>query len=132
MLTLFTTVRSFPYAKDIKEKHKIKSSKSKCRSLPREIKNFSSSKDMGYWMLHQSQLQSQAITLNICQNKTNIFLRRYVWILNYCQILYLDYCGLVGLRQCLGPQPGLGTQPYYEAPGDLCIEIVETQWLNIR
>ena len=44
----------------------------------------------------------------------------------------LDYCGLVGLRQCLSPQPGLGTQPYYEAPDDLCIEIVETQWLNIR
>ena len=53
MLTLFTTVQSFSYAKDIKEKHKIKSNKSKSQSLQREIKKSSSSKDMGYWMLHQ-------------------------------------------------------------------------------
>ena len=33
MLTLFTTVRYFSYAKDIKEKHKIKSNKSKSSSL---------------------------------------------------------------------------------------------------
>ena len=48
MLTLFTTVRSFSYAKDIKEKHKIKSNKSKSRLLRREIKKSSFSKDMGY------------------------------------------------------------------------------------
>ena len=33
MLTLFTTVRYFSYAKDIKEKHKIKSNKPKSSSL---------------------------------------------------------------------------------------------------
>ena len=47
-LTLFTTVHSFCYAKDIKKKHKIKSYKSKSLSLRREIKESSSSKDMGY------------------------------------------------------------------------------------
>ena len=39
MLTLFTTVQSFSYAKDIKEKHKIKSNKSKSSSLWKEINN---------------------------------------------------------------------------------------------
>ena len=48
MLTLFTTVRPFSYAKGIKEKHKIKSKKSKSQSLRREIKKSSSSKDTGY------------------------------------------------------------------------------------
>ena len=47
MLTLFTTVRSFAYAKGIKEKHKIKSNKSKSQLLRRETKKSSSSKDMG-------------------------------------------------------------------------------------
>ena len=47
-LTLFTTVHSFCYAKDIKEKHKIKSYKSKSPSLRREIIESSSSKDMCY------------------------------------------------------------------------------------
>ena len=48
ILTLFTTVRSFSFAKDITEKHKIKSNKSKSPSLQREIKKSSSSKDIGY------------------------------------------------------------------------------------
>ena len=30
----------------------------------------------------------------------------------------------------LGAQPGLGTQPRYEAPSDLRVESVETQWLT--
>ena len=47
-LTLFTPVHYFCYAKDIKEKHKIKSYKSKSPSLRREIIESSSSKDMGY------------------------------------------------------------------------------------
>lgn len=58
MLTLFTTVRSFSYDKSIKEKQKIKSNKSESRLLRRAIKKSSFSKDMGYWMLYQSQLQS--------------------------------------------------------------------------
>ena len=48
MLTLFMTVRSFSYAKDIKEKDKIKSNKSKSQLLQREINKSSFSKDMGY------------------------------------------------------------------------------------
>ena len=31
----------------------------------------------------------------------------------------------------LGARPGLGTQPHYEAPGDLRIELVENTVINI-
>ena len=30
----------------------------------------------------------------------------------------------------LGGRPGLGTQPYYEAPDDLRVDYVKTQWLT--
>ena len=30
----------------------------------------------------------------------------------------------------MGAWPGLGAQPHYEAPGDLKVEIVKTQWLT--
>ena len=32
----------------------------------------------------------------------------------------------------LGARPGLGTQPRYEAPGDLWVEIVENAVIKIR
>ena len=32
-----------------------------------------------------------------------------------------------GFKHCLNAQPSLGTQLCYEAPGDLWVEIVETQ-----
>ena len=40
------TVRSFSYAKDVREKHKIKTNKPERPSLQREIKKFCSGKDI--------------------------------------------------------------------------------------
>lgn len=48
MLTMFTRVRSFSYARDIREKHKAAKKLAKKRSLRTEIKKASSSKDMGH------------------------------------------------------------------------------------
>ena len=48
ILTLFTRVRSFSYAKDIIEKHRLKLKKSKSHSLRTEIKKASSRRDMGH------------------------------------------------------------------------------------
>ena len=44
MLELFVKVRMFSFARDIKEKHKVKNKKTKARSLRTEIKKFSSNK----------------------------------------------------------------------------------------
>ena len=104
MLSIFTTVRNFSYAKDVKEKHKIKRNKSKSQSLRRDQEILL----LNVWVIecfiNQSQLQSQAMTLNLYQKgyfyshtlKKNIF-KHSVWILNFCQILDLDYCVLVRL-----------------------------------
>ena len=70
ILICWKTCLLFFLAEDIKDKHKIRSNKSKSRSLRSEIKKSSSSKDMGYSILHQNQLQSQEMTLNICRNGT--------------------------------------------------------------
>lgn len=48
MLMLFTRVRTFSYAKDIREKFKIRKKQSKKSSLRTEIKKSSSSKDLGH------------------------------------------------------------------------------------
>lgn len=48
VLTLFTKVRTFSYAKDIREKHKVAKKSSKKRSLRTEIKKSSTSTDMGH------------------------------------------------------------------------------------
>ena len=48
MLQLFVEVRMFSFARDIKEKHKVKNKKTKARSLRTEIKKSSSSKDFNH------------------------------------------------------------------------------------
>ena len=48
MLHLFVKVRMFSFARDIKEKHKVKNKKTKARSLRTEIKKSSSSKDFNH------------------------------------------------------------------------------------
>lgn len=48
ILLLFTRVRTFSYAKDIREKHKCSKKKSKKSSLRTEIKKSSSSTTMGH------------------------------------------------------------------------------------
>ena len=48
LLTLFTKVRTFSYAKDIREKHKAAKKESRKRSLRTEIKKSSTSTDMGH------------------------------------------------------------------------------------
>ena len=68
MLTLFTTVQSFSYAKDIKEKHKIKSNKSKKLIIMKRNQEMQPQQRYGLLNASQSQLQSQAMILNICQN----------------------------------------------------------------
>ena len=37
----------------------------------------------------------------------------------------------VAVQTLLGARPGLGTQPCYEAPGDLCFEYVKCKWLTL-
>ena len=48
MLELFVKVRMFSFARDIKEKHKVKNKKAKARSLRTEIKKSSCSKDFNH------------------------------------------------------------------------------------
>ena len=48
VLTLFVKVRTFSYAKDIKEKHKVAKKQTKKRSLRTEIKQASSSLELGH------------------------------------------------------------------------------------
>ena len=48
ILILFTRVRAFSYAKDIREKHKMKKKQAKKSSLRTQIKKSSSSTDMGH------------------------------------------------------------------------------------
>ena len=48
LLTLFTRVRTFSYAKDIREKHKAAKKISRKHSLRTEIKKSSSSKVLGH------------------------------------------------------------------------------------
>ena len=50
MLQLFVEVRMFSFARDIKEKHKVKNKKTKARSLRNEIKKSSSCKDFNHWI----------------------------------------------------------------------------------
>ena len=38
-----------------------------------------------------------------------------------------DKCGRFPVQTPLGARPGLGTEPRYEVPGDLRVEIVKTQ-----
>ena len=48
MLELFIKVQMFSFVRDIKEKHKVKTKKTKSRSLRTEIKKSSSSKDFNH------------------------------------------------------------------------------------
>ena len=48
MLKLFVKVHTFSFARDIKEKHKVKNKKTKARSLRTEIKKSSSRKDFDH------------------------------------------------------------------------------------
>ena len=85
-------------------------------------------------MLHQSQLQSQTMTLNIYQ--IDIFIathfKKHIFealCLNFELLANFGF-GLLwsgGFKHCLVVQPGLGTQLCYEGPGDLWVEIVEAQ-----
>ena len=82
--------------------------------------------DMGYRMLHQSQLQSQAMTLNVCPKG---YFYRNTFLKHIFEALCLNFELLPnfkfellwpsGFKQCLGAHPGLGTQPYYDAPGEI-------------
>ena len=44
MLEVFVKIRMFSFARDVKEKHKVKNKKTKARSLKTEIKKYSSTK----------------------------------------------------------------------------------------
>ena len=48
MLESFVKVRTFSFARDIKEKHKVKNKKTKAPSLRTEVKKFPSSKDFNH------------------------------------------------------------------------------------
>ena len=51
-----------------------------------------------------------------------------IWATMYKIWKYFENIFLV--QTPLGTRPGLGTQPHYEAPGDLQVEIAKTQWLT--
>ena len=47
-----------------------------------------------------------------------------------CGVVFYDVVirsGRFPVQTPVGAQPGIGTQSYYEAPGDLPVEIVQTQ-----
>ena len=67
MLELFVEVRMFSFARDIKEKHKVKNKKKKAWSLRTEIKKSSSSKDFDHWISSSIHCSLRPTTLNIGQ-----------------------------------------------------------------
>ena len=136
MLALFTTVRSYSYAKGIKEKRKKKSNKWKSPSIWREIKNPPLAKIsvIEYFIIASCSLRQWLETYD----KTAIFIVTY-FKKHVFEALYLNFelptaefwirlLWPTGFRCCLGAQSGLGAQPCYKPPGNLWVEIVETQW----
>ena len=84
MLELFVKVRMFSFARDIKEKHKVKNKKAKARSLRTEIKKSSCSKGFNHWISSSIQCSLRSKTLNISQ-KMAIFIATYLK-LHYLQL----------------------------------------------
>ena len=84
MLELFVKVRMFSFARDIKEKHKVKNKKAKARSLRTEIKKSSRSKDFNHWISSSIQCSLRSKTLIISQ-KMAIFIATYLK-LHYLQL----------------------------------------------
>ena len=84
MLELFVKVRMFSFARDIKEKHKVKNKKAKARSLRTEIKKSSCSKDFNHWISSSIQCSLRSKTLIISQ-KMAIFIATYLK-LHYLQL----------------------------------------------
>ena len=67
MLELFVKVWMFSFARDIKEKHKVRNKKTKAWSLRTEIKKSSYSKDFNHLISSSIQCSLRSRTLNIDQ-----------------------------------------------------------------
>ena len=65
MLQLFVEVRMFSFARDIKEKHKVKNKKTKVRSLRAEVKKSFTSKYFNHLISSNIQCSHRSRSLNI-------------------------------------------------------------------
>ena len=65
MLELFVKVHTFSFARDIKEKHKVKNKKTKVRSLRAEVKKSFTSKYFNHLISSNIQCSHRSRSLNI-------------------------------------------------------------------